>query len=83
MSAEPELVRFDTRSRAIQTDEYSEQIDRRALGIRKHGQLALDELDTSAREASPAERATTQTTRAVLEAKRDQLRRKVSARTEQ
>ena len=68
MSADTEgLARFDTR-RAVQTDEYSQQTDLRAIGIRERGQLALDELHASTQETetSPAER-TTETTRADLE----------------
>lgn len=59
MSAEPGLARFDTR-RSAQTDEDSHQTNLRAIGAREHGQLALDELDTtSPHKTSPAERATT------------------------
>ena len=53
MSANQGLARFDTR-RAAQTEKSSEQTDLRTIGAREHGQLALNELDTStqAREAS-------------------------------
>ena len=68
MSADTEeLARFDTR-RAVQTDKHSEQTDLRAIGVREHGQLALDELHASTQtgEGSLAERATTSTTRVDL-----------------
>lgn len=49
MSAEPELARFDTRTRrAAQNDERSEQTDFRTLGAREHGQLALSEIENGA-----------------------------------
>ena len=72
MSAEPELVRFDTR-RAAQTEESSQQTDFRTIGAREHGQLALDELDTESRaisesQASADTRTSEGPTRADLEA---------------
>ena len=53
MSAE--LARFDTR-RAAQTEQRSEQTDFRTIGAREHGQLALDEVETTIGAAGRAER---------------------------
>ena len=62
MSAEPELVRFDTR-RAAQTEESSEQTDFRTIGAREHGQLGLDELDAESRATAEERNAGAQTTK--------------------
>lgn len=62
MSAENDLARFDTRTRArraVQNDENSEQTDFRTIGAREQGQLALDEIEIGA--TGPEKRASSDT----------------------
>ena len=70
------LARFDTRTqtRTAPTDEHSQQTDLRTIGVREHGQLALDELHTknqttiSKSRTSADTRRNEESTRADLEA---------------
>ena len=88
MSADTGLARFDTR-RAVQTDEHSQQTDLRTIGVREHGQLALDELhtesraDTSKSQASADTRTTEEPTRADLKAALGCARTTIDALREQ
>lgn len=69
------LARFDTRTRTrtAPTDEHSQQTDLRTIGVREHGQLALNELDSENRtiienQTSADTRRSEEPTRADLEA---------------
>ena len=86
MSADTGLARFDTR-RAVQTDEHSQQTDLRTIGVREHGQLALNELDSESRasenQTSADTQATAEPTRADLEAALGCARTTIDALREQ
>ena len=82
-----ELARFDTR-RAAQSDESSQQTDLRTIGVREHGQLALNELDTenkatSENQTSADTRTGEEPTRADLEAALGCARTTIGALREQ